>query len=167
MKYIVLIGLSISWVGCQRESESETVVINSIENQEIQSVRDLEHNEVNGTQVLAQKLIYLPVHPAIKNGLYFDWYDNGEKKAETTYKGGVKSGPLRRWYLNGQLKQECSFIEDRYHGPYQSWYENGNLRVQGNYLKGKQDGEWIFYDKRGEEMPSIYYENGKEVTRKL
>lgn len=167
MKYIVLIGLSISWIGCQRESESETVVIKPIENKEVQSVRDLEHNEVNDTQVLAQKLISLPVLPPIKNGLYFDWYENGEKKGETTYEGGVKSGPSKRWYLNGQLKQECSFIEDRYHGPYQSWYENGNLRVQGNYLKGKQDGEWILYYKGGEKMPSIYYETGIEVTRKL
>ena len=117
MKHIVLISLSISCGGCQVDSESETVVINSIENQEIQSVRDLEHNEVNDTQVLAQKLISLPVLPPIKNGLYFDWYENGEKKGETTYEGGVKSGPSKRWYLNGQLKQECSFIEDRYHGP--------------------------------------------------
>lgn len=167
MKYIVLIGLSISWVGCQRESETETVVIKSIENLEIQSVRDLEYNEVNDTRVLAQKLISLPVQPPIKNGLYFDWYDNGEKKGETTYESGVKSGPSKRWYLNGKLKQECSFKEDRYHGLYQSWYENGNLRVQGKYLKGKHDGEWILYDKGGERMPSIYYENGIEVTRKL
>ena len=90
-----------------------------------------------------------------------------KKKGETTYEGGVKSGPSKRWYLNGKLKQECSFKDDRYHGLYQSWYENGNLRVQGNYLKGKQDGEWILYDKGGGRMPSIYYENGIEVTRKL
>jgi hypothetical protein len=149
------------------ESESETVVIKPIENQEIQSVRDLEHNDMNDSQVLAQESISLPVHPAIKNGLYFDWYDNGDKKGETTYEGGVKSGLSKRWYLNGQIKQECSFMADRYHGLYQSWYENGNLRVQGNYLKGKQDGEWILYGKGGEKMPSIYYENGIEVTRKL
>ena len=91
-----------------------------------------------------------------------DWYKSWDKVSDVDYKEAKIS-----WYLNGKLKQECSFKDDRYHGLYQSWYENGNLRVQGNYLKGQQDGEWILYDKGGGRMPSIYYENGIEVTRKL
>ena len=58
-------------------------------------------------------------------------------------------------------------MDDRLHGIYQKWNQDGLPTVQGYYLKGKQDGEWVLYDKSGNPMPSIYYENGVEVTREL
>ena len=40
-------------------------------------------------------------------------------------------------------------------------------KVIGHYVEGKQDGEWLFFDKNGDVLPSIFYENGREVTRDL
>ena len=40
-------------------------------------------------------------------------------------------------------------------------------KLKGQYLEGKQHGEWNFYDKNGEQLPSLFYENGIEVTRNL
>ncbi len=152
-------------IGC--EGESGVVVNESNQNPIMPKKIGIVSKDKNNTANLISELKPYPTPIAIRNGLYFHWYESGEKKGETTYEDGMKEGPSQKWYLNGQLKQQCSFVGDRYHGLYKSWYENGNLRVLGNYVNGKHHGEWILYNQNGEKMPSIYYENGLEVTRKL
>ena len=101
------------------------------------------------------------------DGLHFEWYENGEKKQDTSYLNGQKNGVFRKWFESGQLAQRGNYQDDRYDGTFESWYENGNPKVRGNYKFGKPEGEWILYDKEGNAMPSIYYKDGVEVTRVL
>lgn len=57
--------------------------------------------------------------------------------------------------------------EDRWHGKYEEWYEEGVPKVLGQYLEGRQDGEWLFFDREGTALPSLFFDNGQEITRKL
>ena len=51
-----------------------------------------------------------------KNGLHTEYYDNGQKKSEATYKDGVYDGKRAQWYENGQKSSERR-------NPIQSIYE--------------------------------------------
>jgi len=45
----------------------------------------------------------------IKDGLHTEWYDNGHKKEEGTYKDGKKDGLWTSWYENGQKRSETTY----------------------------------------------------------
>jgi antitoxin component YwqK of YwqJK toxin-antitoxin module len=165
--FLIIVALTCFWGGCGSESEGENLVVEPKTQPLPPLSSPVERTEENQTQINTKEFTSLSRLPAVKHGLVFDWYETREKKEETTYQNGIKNGPSRRWYKNGQLKQECSFVQDRYHGAFKSWYENGKLRAEGYYFEGKHDGEWILYDRDGNKMPSIFYENGVEVTRSL
>ena len=102
-----------------------------------------------------------------KSGLIKEYFEDGSIKEETVYFNGVKEGKRKVWYRSGQLYKSGTMKSDRWHGKYQEWYENGTPKLAGKYLEGKQDGEWIFFDKEGNSMPALHFENGTEITRKL
>ena len=53
---------------------------------------------------------------------------------------------------------------DKWNGVYREWYSDGSPKLKGYYKAGKQEGEWLFFDKEGEALPSLY-KDGTEVTR--
>tara|TARA_B100000315_G_scaffold242395_1_gene264513 strand:- start:45 stop:350 length:306 start_codon:yes stop_codon:yes gene_type:complete len=59
------------------------------------------------------------------DGLITEWYENGQKSYEATYKDGEQDG-LATW-----------------------WYENGQKEYEGTYKNESQVGEWIYYKKDG------------------
>ena len=48
-----------------------------------------------------------------KNGLWTEWYENGQKKQEMTFKDGKKEGLRIEWYENGQKKNEITFKDGK------------------------------------------------------
>ena len=44
----------------------------------------------------------------IKDGLHTEWYKNGKKKFEGTFKDGKPVGLLTNWFDNGQKKEEMN-----------------------------------------------------------
>jgi len=63
----------------------------------------------------------------IKDGLHTEWYENGQKKEEGTYKNGEKDGLWTEWYENGQKGREEIYkdgvlISEKY------WNEDGSVQ---------------------------------------
>ena len=54
-----------------------------------------------------------------------DYYDNGKKKYERTWKGQELDGPVTWWYENGQKRQQINFKDGKKDGPFIVWNENG------------------------------------------
>ena len=102
-----------------------------------------------------------------KNGLIKEYFKDGSIKEETVYFNGVKEGKRKVWYRSGQLNKSGTMKNDRWHGKYQEWYENGSPKLSGQYMDGQQDGQWVFFDKEGNSLPNLNFENGIETTRKL
>ena len=50
------------------------------------------------------------------DGIFTDYYENGQKKEETLYKDGKKNGSGIRWYPNGQIAQKGNFLNDMQDG---------------------------------------------------
>ena len=96
-----------------------------------------------------------------------EFFEDGSIKEEIEYLDNIKEGIRRKWHENGKLAKQGSMKEDRWHGKYEEWYEEGVPKVLGQYLEGRQDGEWLFFDREGTALPSLFFDNGQEITRKL
>lgn len=96
-----------------------------------------------------------------------EFYEDGTLRQETHFLSDIKDGLRRKWYSNGNLSVEGMMKEDKWHGDYKEWYLDGTPKVKGHYDLGKQQGEWLFFDKEGKALPSLFYDDGKEVTRIL
>jgi len=63
----------------------------------------------------------------IKDGLHTEWYDNGHKKEEGTYKDGKKDGLWTGWYENGQKKSEGTYKDGKRISS-KEWNEDGSVK---------------------------------------
>lgn len=98
-------------------------------------------------------------NPSIEGHTIF-WYDNGIKQSEGYYTTGLKQGIWQEWYDNGQIENSITFIDGQGHGPAIFWYENGQKYLQGNYLNSRMEGVWESWDIDGHKISEIHYANG-------
>jgi antitoxin component YwqK of YwqJK toxin-antitoxin module len=80
-------------------------------------------------------------------GLLVEYYPNGQKEKEGTYKDGKPEGPATSWYESGQKQMEGTYKDGKRDG-LSTWYENGQKKREGTY----KDGEVIdskSWDKNG------------------
>ena len=52
---------------------------------------------------------------------------------ERNYKDGKLDGLFKEWYENGQLRIERTYKDDKADGLWKEWYENGQLMGEGKY----------------------------------
>ena len=63
----------------------------------------------------------------VRDGLYTEWYEHGQKKWEVTYKDGGEGGKWTYWYEHGQKKWEMTF-KDVVMISKKLWNEDGSLK---------------------------------------
>ena len=76
-----------------------------------------------------------------------EWYYNGNKEFEKSYKDGKPDGLWKEWYENGQKKYEGSFKDGFRNGFWTYWYENGQKEIEFSYKKIKPNGIWTYWDR--------------------
>ena len=91
-------------------------------------------NKRTGIQVFSYGM-----NNGIKNGLYSEFFSNGNKKIEGAYKEGREYGQWIEWHENGQ-----------------KWYE-------GTYKDGKRDELWTYWYENGQKWYEITYKDGEKV----
>ncbi len=117
-----------------------------------------------------------------ENGLYTDYFENGNIKEKGNYKNGQKDGLWETWYENGQKEDSAFYKKGTLAGKRVMWHPNGQLQLESYW--GKPDdriGKWTRYYPNGQ-IESVtnfndkgelhgkhlqYFENGKikrEVT---
>lgn len=85
-----------------------------------------------------------------KQGLEITWYDDLDcVKQESYYKDGVLDGPSI--YYSRKCKKDFfeTFKNGVKEGLELAYYHNGNIKAEGNYKKGNLDGYYRVYDKNG------------------
>ncbi len=93
-----------------------------------------------------------------------DYYENGQKKWDRSYKDRQLIGPVTWWYESGQIKKEFHHkYGGKMHGPATWWYENGQKMLEKNYKDGKLDGLLIMWYENGTEKDRKSYKDGEEV----
>ena len=86
-----------------------------------------------------------------KDGLWTEWYQNGQKSFEIIYKKGIY------YELNSDKPYSGEVIV--YYD-----YENEDKYFEGNYKDGKEDGLWTYWYRNGQLEKKIIYENGRKIS---
>lgn len=90
---------------------------------------------------LSEVTVFKSNTPSIQ-GIYVQWYDNGQKWVYGQYQDGKEQG-LWTW-----------------------WYDNGRKESEGQFQNGKPQGLWTYWDKEGKKISETMYEAGKVVSCK-
>lgn len=96
-----------------------------------------------------------------EQGLWKEYYESGEKRAEVNYENGVREGPSIVFWPSGGIKREGEYLADQYNGQWTSWYENGQKEEEGWFQHGKETGQWRLWDSLGHLTEEHDYINGQ------
>ncbi len=72
---------------------------------------------------------------------YEEYFENGQKYEEETYKDGKPDGLFTEWYENGQKIREVTYKNGKKDGLSTYWYENGQKQWEATFKDGEQIGE--------------------------
>lgn len=111
-----------------------------------------------------------------KNGVWKEYFCNGNLKNIITFVGGRPCGEAIMFFENGQVSEKGVYKNNRWVGKYELFFENGQVQHHFNFNeKGKREGEQTYYYpngqiwmkgnyKDGQPEPYIkeYYEDGSE-----
>jgi antitoxin component YwqK of YwqJK toxin-antitoxin module len=86
------------------------------------------------------------------NGIFKQWYENGQISCSINFVNGKRHGKSLTWYRNGNLYIQSEFNKDKLYGIFKQWYENGQLHQINEYNKdGLLNGK--LYTSKGIEIP--------------
>ena len=101
------------------------------------------------------------------DGLVTEWYRNGQKKSEETYKDGKEiEGTEWHYYENGQKKEEVTYRIDKSrkgtdYALFTGWHENGQKRYEGTEKNNNYDGLWTYWYENGQKSSEGIYKDGE------
>jgi antitoxin component YwqK of YwqJK toxin-antitoxin module len=99
------------------------------------------------------------------DGLYTEWYENGQKDEERTYKDGKEDGKWTSWYDNGRKWFEETYKDGKLDGKWTYWFESGQKKSEETYKDGKLDGKWTYWYENGQKRSENTYK-GDELDGK-
>ena len=102
--------------------------------------------------------------PTIKNGLYTEWYENGNKYLEYTCVNYKVDGVYQSWYVNGQKYREFTYVNGRKHGLFTIWHKNGIKQYECTYVNGIILGNATHWNENGMLIREVQWDrNGAQI----
>lgn len=71
-----------------------------------------------------------------KEGLYKEWFGNGQIAYKGNYKNGLRNGIFTSWYKNGQKEAKENWLKGQLHGKTKYWTEKGDLQFNLSFDHG-------------------------------
>ena len=84
------------------------------------------------------------------DGVYTGYFESGKKNLTATYVGGERHGTTTTWHKNGRKESEVTWSSGKLNGPHTRWHENGQKSFEGVVRNGEYHGS-----------TKGYYENGQ------
>jgi pimeloyl-ACP methyl ester carboxylesterase len=75
-------------------------------------------------------------HSNTKEGLFKEWFANGQIAYEGNYKNGLRNGMSTSWYTTGQKEAEENWLNGQLHGKVKYWTEKGDLQFDLSFDHG-------------------------------
>ena len=97
-----------------------------------------------------------------RDGLYSEWFPNGQKWREATYKDGNLNGLETWWRINGQKRSEATYKDGNLNGLWMQWHENGQKSAEHANKDGKEDGLWTAWHENGQKQFEGTFKDGEE-----
>ncbi len=93
-------------------------------------------------------------------GIIEEYYKDGQKKEEESYKDGIPNGKVVKYYESGQKKYEGGIKYESLAGKITKWYKNGQKEYEKNYKNGGLHGKVIEWSRNGQKEYEKNYKNG-------
>lgn len=100
-----------------------------------------------------------------ENGLFTEYWDDQQKKSETTYKGGKREGPFTEWYGNGTWTDAPFKLgpEGEERPEVERELKGQTKKREGTYKNDVMEGPVKEYDEKGNLVSTLVYVNGAPV----
>ncbi len=99
------------------------------------------------------------------DGLYIEYYENGQRKIDYIYRMNKKEGEYREYYENGQIMIYGKYLSDKLEGEVNYFQLSGKLSKQENYKNGLLEGLVTEYDELGLKTTETTYKAGNKSGR--
>ena len=129
---------------------------------------------------------YKPNDDESYTGKVFDFYENGQKKLDGSYRKGLMNGKWTYYHENGQIYVQGRFINgdgsypddypdsfksisppfDGRSGKWTEWWPNGQKRYAGTLKDGIPDGLITSWYENGQKESEITYKDGEVISGK-
>jgi len=95
------------------------------------------------------------------NGKYTSYFKNSQEKENYNYDMGLINGERKSYWINGAIKQSSFFKSGVLFGESNFYYSSSQLRKKISFdLYGNRDGVWLEYYSNGKIKEKIEYESG-------
>lgn len=91
------------------------------------------------------------------------FYFNGNKEADTRFRGGLRHGQYHDYWHNGQKKTEGRFVQGKKEGEWDFFYNEFTVAAKGLFKGDKKEGIWHQYWENGEPKAEGAFHDGKEI----
>ncbi len=85
----------------------------------------------------------------ILNGLFIEYYENGNIKVRKEMKNNAQHGLYEEFYQDNSVKVITTYVQNKLHGSYTSYYENGNLEINAYFDNDNVVGNYEKYFHNG------------------
>ncbi|SVE57313.1 uncharacterized protein METZ01_LOCUS510167, partial [marine metagenome] len=73
-----------------------------------------------------------------------------EKTLQGTFRNGKKDGLWVEYYEDGQLSYKGTYKDGKQDGPWVYYSDKGQLQSKGTYRDGEGTGPWVYYHDNGQ-----------------
>jgi len=98
-----------------------------------------------------------------REGLWEWFYENGNIRMRTPYKGGEIDGIEELFYENGNISWRIPYKEGNKDGIEEVFNENGNIHWRTPYKEGKRDGIQEWFDEQGNIIRTCVWKDGELI----
>ena len=120
-----------------------------------------ENSVIIATQVFNTDLSSFSVEGIVKDGIYYEYDENGNMISERTIKNGLENGPVIEFYPDGIVKSRIDFKDGKINGKAMFYTPDSKLILEQTFSNGILDGFSVEYDLDGNVKSKVLYSNGK------
>ncbi|HEX7413962.1 MAG TPA: hypothetical protein VF411_07935 [Bacteroidia bacterium] len=98
-----------------------------------------------------------------KNGIWKEYFCNGNAKNKITFQNGRPDGYAIMYHENGKISEEGTWKVNKWVGNYKLYYDNGNVQQEFTFNPGgKREGAQKYYYEDGTTQIEGNWNSGKE-----
>lgn len=99
-----------------------------------------------------------------KNGIWKEYFCNGNTKNKITFQNGRPDGYAIMYHENGKVAEEGTWKINKWVNNYKLYYDNGNVQQEFTFnASGKREGPQKYYYEDGTPQIEGNWNNGKEA----
>jgi antitoxin component YwqK of YwqJK toxin-antitoxin module len=97
------------------------------------------------------------------NGVYEEFYDNGNKKLEMHLLNGEQDSVTILYFESGKINEIRSYSKGLMHGKWETYNQKGQKIAEAWYRRERKDGIWRIWDENGVLRYEMPYSNGEKT----